>query len=188
MSHEMFNWLDYAIIGIIGLSVLVSIARGFVREALSLATWIAAVWISIHFYHFASEWLRSYIISNSIRMIAAFLALFCLSLLLGSLLSFMLVQFVHKTGLSGTDRTLGMIFGLARGVLIVSIALLIMSVFLPHTNDPEHPSALQESHLAPEFKPIMDWLKQFLPENPNTQVIIPEAIHQMTQLAGDKPS
>lgn len=184
----IFNWVDYAIIGVIIFSVLISIVRGFVREALSLITWIAAVWVSIHFHSIVSVWLEPYISTAAIRMAAAFFALFCMTLLAGSILSFIIVQFIHKTGLSGTDRSLGIVFGLARGCLIASIGLLIATLLLPSTptNNPQannDESILQHSQLAPHFKPIMDWLQQFLPDSSHSATFVPNAINQVTNLS-----
>lgn len=164
-----FNWVDYAIIGTILLSMLISVVRGFVREALSLVTWIGAIWVGIHFVNLASQWLVPYITSSPIRMGVGFFLLFAVTLLVGSIVSFVLVQFIHKTGLSGTDRSLGVVFGLARGIVIVAVGLLIASMMFPMSTDKsdEKDSAFQTSHLAPQFKPIMNWLREFLPESPN---------------------
>lgn len=184
----IFNWVDYAIIGVVIFSVLISIIRGFVREALSLITWIAAVWVSIHFHTLVSAWLEPYISTAVIRMATAFFTLFCVTLLAGSIIGFIIVQFIHKTGLSGTDRSLGIVFGLARGFLIVSIGLLIATLLLPSTptnnlQENNDENILQHSQLAPHFKPIMDWLKQFLPDASHSTAFVPNALNQVTQLS-----
>ncbi len=165
VETSVFNWVDCAIVGIILISILISLVRGFVREGLSLITWIGAIWIGIHFYQHVSIWLAPHISSVPIRMVAAFGVLFISTLLVGSILSFIFVQFVKKTGLSGTDRTLGIVFGLARGIIIVSIALLIGEMIFPPGHSSEA-KALEQSRLASQFKPMMHWLKEFLPEAP----------------------
>lgn len=169
-SGTTFNWVDCAIVAVIIVSVLISLVRGFVREALSLATWIGAIWVGIHFYSKASYWLEPHIASAPIRMAVGFFILFFLALLCGSIISFILVQFIHKTGLSGTDRTLGVVFGLARGFVVVSIALLMGQMMFPPASVSDKGSseanALEQSRLAHEFSPVMNWLKEFLPEAP----------------------
>jgi membrane protein required for colicin V production len=171
MLENSFNWVDCSIVVIIFVSMLISLVRGFVREALSLATWIGAIWVGIHFYGIASQWLEPHISSSPIRMVVSFFILFVLALLVGSILSFILVQFIHKTGLSGTDRTLGLVFGIARGVVVVSIALLMAQMVFPPGSSSEG-NALQKSRLTPEFAPIMNWLKEFLPEAPEPTKIM----------------
>ncbi len=171
MSGSSFNWVDCAIIGIILVSILISLVRGFVREALSLMTWIGAIWVGIHFYGTASVWLEPHISSTPIRMAASFFILFVIALLIGSIISFIVVKFIHKTGLSGTDRTLGIVFGLARGFIVVSIALLMGQMVFPMGSSSEA-NALAESRLAPQFVPIMSWLKEFLPEAPESTKIM----------------
>jgi len=159
------NWVDYAIIGTVLLSMLISLVRGFVREALSLATWILAIMAGIKFSSQMSVFLEPYISTGPIRLGAAFFILFALTLLVGSILSFMLVQLVHKTGLSGTDRSLGVVFGFGRGLLVVSVALLICDMMsFSSVKEDNSSNALVQSQLAPRFEPIMVWLKQFLPE------------------------
>lgn len=167
VESAAFNWVDYAIIGVVILSMVISLVRGFVREALSLATWISAIWIGIHFSGMASQWLEPYITASALRMVAAFFVLFALALLAGSILSFVLVQFIQKTGLSGTDRSLGVIFGLGRGFIIVAIGLLMGNMMFPPGSSGDEPSVFAQSRLAPEFSPIMNWLKEFLPQAPD---------------------
>lgn len=160
---EMFNWVDYTIIGIIILSIIISLVRGFMRESLSLIMWVLAIWMGFHFYEALAQWLVTYISSKPIRTVAAFFILFFFTLLIGAFISFILVKFVHKTGLSGTDRALGGVFGLARGVVLAAVLLLIASLLLPSGNLDDS-SALKKSKLAPKFKPMTDWLKEFLPD------------------------
>lgn len=171
MDSAVFNWVDYGIVSIIILSMLISLVRGFVREALSLVTWVGAIWIGIHFYAKVSLWLQPYISASPLRMAAAFFLLFACSLLVGSIISFVLVQFIHKTGLSGTDRSLGLVFGLGRGFVVVAVGLLMISMMFPG-GDPIKPSPLEQSHLASRFLPMMNWLKQFLPEAPSPEKIM----------------
>lgn len=177
MESTVFNWVDYSIISVVVLSVLISLVRGFVREALSLVTWIAAIWMAIHFTTLAAQWLTPYISATPIRMGAAFFLLFASGLIVGSICSFVVAQFIQKTGLSGTDRSLGVIFGLGRGFVVVAVGLLLANMMFPAgkqvtSADGKSTSALAESRLAPHFQPIMDWLREFLPEAPASNQLI----------------
>lgn len=153
------TWADYAIVGIIVASILISLLRGFVREALSLATWIAAFWVALKFNNQLSDLLSSYITTPSLRIVVGFSLLFVLGLIIGSLVGFLLSRLIVSTGLSGTDRSLGLVFGLARGILLVGIILLLLS-FTNFTQDDWY----QHSLMIPQFQSLIVWLKGFLPD------------------------
>lgn len=155
-----FTWADYAIIAIIALSVLVSLVRGFMREAISIVTWIVAFWVSFSFAQTLAALLVDYIHTSSLRMITSFAFLFIATLLLGSFVNFLVNQFVDKTGLSGTDRILGIGFGFARGVLVVALMLMLAGLTPMPEND-----WWKNSTLIPQFTPLEDWLHEFLPKS-----------------------
>jgi len=90
---------------------------------------------------------------------AAFLLLFIVTMILGGLISYLISQVVKQTGLGGTDRTLGILFGFARGVLVVALLLLVAT--LSHAPDRQ---SWKESQLIPYFQPLVKWLHDFLPE------------------------
>ncbi|WP_127959437.1 colicin V production protein [Serratia microhaemolytica] len=150
-------WVDYIIIALIGFSALVSLIRGFVREALSLVTWGAAFFVASHFYldlaayftHFQDELLR-----NGIAISILFIA----TLIVGALVNFVIATLVEKTGLSGTDRVLGVCFGALRGVLIVAAILFFLDSFTTLSQS----SDWQNSRLIPHFSYIIKWFFEHL--------------------------
>jgi len=160
MSGLNFTWVDFVIIGLVLFSTLISIVRGFVREALSLASWILAFWVAITFSGMIAGLLENYISNPQLRTGVAFFSLFALTLIIGAMINFLISQVVKRTGLSGTDRMLGMIFGMARGGLIVSLLLLLGSL----STFPQAPW-WQNSATIPAFKPVSTWLKDFFPDN-----------------------
>jgi membrane protein required for colicin V production len=151
-------WVDYVIIGIVALSAVISLVRGFVREAISLATWIAAFWIALLFFRDLAVHLEPWIEVASLRLGAAFAILLLVSLLLGGLLGYLMGQLVDKTGLSGTDRLIGVFFGLARGAVLVAI-LVLLAGLTPFPDDPWW----QASQLIPHFQHLAVWLQSLLP-------------------------
>lgn len=162
ISFQAFNWADIAIVGIILVSTIISLMRGFVREAVSLATWIIAVWIAIRFAPLLTDFLSNYIATPSVRTAVAFGGLFLVILIIGSLVNILFSQLVERTGLTGTDRLVGLIFGFARGVLLIGI-LILLGNFMELTKDPWW----QASQLIPHFKPVADWLQSFIPQQIN---------------------
>lgn len=152
-----FNWVDWAIIALIAVSGLISLTRGFVREALSLLIWIVAGAVAWLYGGALAAHLTPYIELPSARVIAACAILFVLTLMIGALLTHLLGMLVQATGLSGTDRLLGMIFGVARGALLVVIAVGLLSL-APVQQDPWW----QQSVLLPDFLMIADWSKNLV--------------------------
>jgi membrane protein required for colicin V production len=156
---QNFNWADYSIIGIIFLSAIISLVRGFIREALSLATWTVAAWIAIRFYSPLADQLVNVIKTPSFRIGAAFAIIFIIVLILGGMVSAVFSRLVNHTGLSGTDRLVGLIFGVARGILLIAV-LLLMGTMTGLIKAPWW----QASQLIPHFQNIVLWLQGFIPE------------------------
>lgn len=123
---EALIWVDWVILSVIGVSTLVSLARGFVREALSLLIWVAAFLIARTFHPSMQLALGDTIETPSVRFIAAFAILFFGTLVAGGILNTLVGHLVKLTGLTATDRVLGMCFGLARGVVLIVVAIALL--------------------------------------------------------------
>ncbi len=152
------NWADFVIIGVLAVSTLVSLMRGFVKEAVSLATWVAAIWLAILFTDPLADRLAAWIDVPSVRAIGAFALIALLVLILGGLLNFLIGQLVEKTGISGTDRLLGLVFGLGRGVILVALLVLVAGA-TPFPEDPWW----HHSVLMPYFERLAVWSMHYLP-------------------------
>lgn len=150
-----FNWADWLIIAVTAFSMLISVIRGFVREALSLATWIAAFLVARIFAADLGMLLEDYIPTPSIRMLASFGLLFVATLIAGSIVNFLIGQLVKLTGLSGTDRVLGMVFGFARGVVLFVVAVALLKL-TPTPQDPWW----RESVLIPHLEVLENWSRE----------------------------
>jgi len=152
------NWVDYAILAIIGASVLISLWRGFTKEALSLAGWIIAAWVSLTFADKLQALLAPHIEVPSLRLIVAFAILFIATLFLAGFINHLAVQVIKKTGLSGTDRMIGVFFGVARGCVVVAV-LVLAAGMTPIPQDPWW----NQSQLMHYFQDMAIWLRQYLP-------------------------
>ena len=146
-------WVDFTIMGIILVSSVVSLFRGFVREAFSLIAWMVALWVGWTFRLPMAGLLEGMVSVPSIRLLLAFCLLVVMTLLVGALVNYMVVKLVQKTGLSGMDRVLGLVFGLARGVVMVSV-LVVIGKNTVVVNDPWW----QQSQLIPHLNTIADRL------------------------------
>ncbi len=122
------NWADYLILAIIAISALISLVRGFVREVISIVTWIAAFWLAIVFARPFAGVLARYIDSPLLQLITAFALIFVATLLAGAIIGYLAGQLVGKTGLTGTDRAVCMLFGAGRGLILVALLILALGL------------------------------------------------------------
>ncbi|OCF99334.1 colicin V production protein [Gilliamella apis] len=154
------NWVDFTIIGVIILSALISIIRGFVKEALSLISWVLAFFIASRFYMYITSYL-TYFDSDVIRIAVAIAILFISTLIVCAIVSYIIGQLVQKTGLSSTDRVLGICFGVLRGILVVAAVLFFVDTFTPLSQSP----SWVQSQLIPHFHFIIRWFFDFIQQS-----------------------
>ena len=147
---------DIAIVAIVAISGLISLIRGFVKEAMSLVIWVAAFAVAMTFKEMAADMLVNVIALASMRQLAAWAGLFVGTLLLGAMVNFLLGKLVSSTGLSGTDRTLGLVFGVCRGLLVVLAIVIILPKAVPVDQDPWWIA----SSLIPLFQDFEAWGKE----------------------------
>ena len=153
------EYADYVILGIIAISILVGAIRGFIKEAFSLAVWAAAFLVAFQYSGDLALQLENHIELPSARASLAFAGLFLSVLLVGGLLTFLIGKLVEKTGLSGTDRLLGGIFGGVRGLILVLVLMLVAGL-TPVPQDPWW----QQSRSIQSLMPLAEWSSQFLPD------------------------
>ncbi|MDC1286521.1 CvpA family protein [Gammaproteobacteria bacterium] len=151
-------WFDLVIIGVIALSALISLIRGFVKESISLVTWVVAGLLALRYYAPMADLLEPFLNSLTLRQWVGGGILFVATLIVGAIVNFIVSQLVSKTGLSGTDKALGVVFGAARGVLIVTMVVLLASL----TPMPEAPW-WQESVTVEFFQQLAEWIKGVIP-------------------------
>ncbi|STX29082.1 colicin V [Legionella beliardensis] len=153
-----WNYIDLAIIGIISLSVITGLFRGFVKELVALCVWIVAIWVAFHYSYVVDPWLQSYIQNQTARTIITFVAVLLAIIILGAIVNLLLSLFLKRSGLSGTDRLLGMAFGFVRGVFIVSLIMVVIKMTsLPYQQ------YIAQSQLYAQFDPMVNWLSGLMP-------------------------
>ncbi|MFP4251111.1 MAG: CvpA family protein [Guyparkeria sp.] len=150
--------VDWVLLAIVLISTAIALVRGFVKEVISLITWLAAFGIALAFSQTASVLVPEAVDIPSARVAIAFVALFVVVLILGGIINWAISKLVETTGLSGTDRSVGMVFGLLRGVLIVA-GLLLLGGFTALPKE----QWWQASMLIPHFQVVSEWLLAILP-------------------------
>ena len=150
--------IDWVILAVVAVSVLISLKRGFVKEALSLATWVIAFIVARMFGANLATLLVGTVDTESLRWVIAFTVLFVGTLVIGAMLNHLLIEFIRMTGLTGTDRVFGMVFGFVRGlVILVGVVYGLQYTVVP--ND----AWWQESSIIPYLTTLADWARKTLP-------------------------
>ncbi|WP_415357951.1 CvpA family protein [Halioglobus sp. Uisw_031] len=150
-----FTAVDWAIIAVLGLSILLSLWRGFVREAVSLAGWIAAFVIANMFVGEMAAFLQQWIANVTGRYVAAYALLFAGMLMVAGIAGKLSAQVVKVTGLTLLDRLLGTVFGFARGIIIVLVVVYVLRQLAP----PQNVLWLDESQLMPHVDMLGQWVQ-----------------------------
>ncbi|MDO5090990.1 MAG: CvpA family protein [Cardiobacteriaceae bacterium] len=162
MNLESINWVDVVLGGAIIISALVGIARGLIKEVLSLLSWVVAIWVAWKFADMVAEkYIRGFIDDPTISYLAAFGGLFLVTLFALGLFNMLISSFLASSGLGGIDRMLGMVFGLLRGLIIAAI-LVFVGKFVPPVTDM---AAWKDSKLQPTFSAMAEWGINKLPDN-----------------------
>jgi membrane protein required for colicin V production len=151
-------WIDWVILLLILLSAVISVVRGFFKEAISLTGWIIAIWLGLAFSGEIAALLSKLISVPSVRIVMAFSMVLVFVLVLTALASHFVSLVVKKSGLTGTDRVLGVVFGAARGAVIVGI-LVLLAGLTPLPRDPWW----RESTLVPHFQLLAMHIRGMLP-------------------------
>lgn len=148
-----FNEADWVIIAILGFSAVISLWRGFVREAISLGLWVVAFAIAMTFSPSLAHLLNNWITVESVQKVIAFAGLFIATLFVGGLVSQLLSALVKKVGLGALDRLLGMLFGILRGCIIIVVVIIL----LPQVIAVDQQLWWNQSALIPHFAMLEDW-------------------------------
>lgn len=150
---------DYLTLFVLLASVVISATRGLVREVLSLASWVAAFMVANLYGETLAQWLPAIVPGALTRLIIAFVVLFIGTRLLMGLLILMCESLIKAGGLSFVDRSLGSLFGFARGLLIVLITVILCGM----TAIPQQPF-WKDAMLSPLAESAARSVKPFLPD------------------------
>ncbi|MGL4605120.1 MAG: CvpA family protein [Iodobacter sp.] len=150
---------DYTVLGIMGISMMLSVMRGLVQEALALAAWVVAFWLASHYASVGAAWMPQSLPNEELRYLAAFVAIFFVTWVVSAIVRVTLNQFMQATGLKPMDRFFGAGFGLLRGFLL-SLTLVIIAGF---TSLPKQ-TIWRNAMFSPLFEEAAVLAKPWLPE------------------------
>lgn len=153
------NWIDYSIIGLILLSLLIGAVRGFLSEIISLATWIAAFVLAFKYADLLAPHMHL-TQSPGVNYSIAFATIFIVTLIVGITLNVLIRHLWSRNGLPPIDSILGLLLGVARGIIIVAFILLLLG-----TSPLKDEEAVKNSQFIPVFNPVTNELKRYIPEN-----------------------
>lgn len=159
--------LDGVLIGITLVSAVLAMVRGFSREVLSVASWAVAAVSAYLFYPLVLPYLEPHISSETIAKIAALAAVFFVTLIIVSLITMKIADFIIDSRIGALDRTLGFLFGAARGVLLMVVAMLFFNWLVP-TNQP---AWIADAKSKPMLDSLGMELIDLLPESSETNLM-----------------
>ena len=178
----MLNWADYALLLVLAVSMAVGLWRGFIVEVLSLTVWVAAFWLAMAFGEDASR-LFTGVGAASAQLFLGYASVFLGVLLVGGLLTWVIGKFIANTGLSATDRVLGLGFGLARGVVLACVVVLLLG-FTPVPRD----AWWTQSRFMPTVQQGAEWMAGFLPPEAASEIQFPVPGFAVPLIPGDAPA
>lgn len=152
---------DVIVIAVTLLSAVLALARGFLREVLSVVGWIAAALMAFWLFPYAQPIAQDLIASEMIANIAAGAAVFIGALIVFTTISLLVSRAVQGSIFAALDRSLGFVFGAIRGAFIVSLAYLVLAFLVPNPDD--HPAWVQEARTLPFIQQGAAFIAQFIP-------------------------
>lgn len=153
--------LDIGVLAVLGVSALLAFGRGFVREMLSIGAWIAAGAATLYGFPYAQPVLRQHISVALIADVVTGAAIFIVTLILFTALSSLLTRNLRGSAFGALDRSLGFLFGLARGAVLVCLAYLVSTWLM---TPEERPDWLREARSLPFIAAGADMLAKVLPQ------------------------
>ncbi|TKT81341.1 CvpA family protein [Aquamicrobium sp. LC103] len=159
--------LDGILVGFTLVSAMLAMVRGFSREILSIASWAAAAAAAYFFYPVVLPYVQPYVDNAQISIAAAAAIVFLIALIIVTVITMKIADFIIDSRIGALDRTLGFLYGAARGILVVAVGFLFFS-WLVGTNSPPW---IAEAKSRPLLEGIGNWLEGVLPDDPENSIL-----------------
>ncbi|MCG8269979.1 CvpA family protein [Aquamicrobium sp. NLF2-7] len=169
--------LDGILVGFTLVSAMLAMVRGFSREVLSIASWAAAAAAAFFFYKPVLPYVQPYIDNEKFAMAAAAAIVFLVALILVTLITMKIADFIIDSRIGALDRTLGFLYGAARGILVVAVGLLFFNWLAGERT----PAWIAEAKSRPLLESVGAKLESLLPEDPENAIL--KRLHRDGQAA-----
>jgi membrane protein required for colicin V production len=160
--------LDIFLLVVMLVSGLLAMVRGFMREVLSIASWVIAAVATLYAYPRLLPLAKSYFSNDIVAAIVVIGGVFLLTLIVVSVITVRISDMILDSRVGALDRTLGFLFGLGRGLIIVVVAFLFFSWLVP---DRSQPNWIKSAKSRVVLKGTGDWLISMLPEDPESAIL-----------------
>lgn len=159
--------LDGILIGFTLVSAVLAMVRGFSREILSIASWAAAAAAAYFFYPVVLPYVTPYIDNAQIALAAAAAIVFFVALIVVSVITMKVADFIIDSRVGALDRTLGFVYGAARGILVIAVALLFFNWLVGENR----PNWVAQAKSLPLLEGIGERLQALLPDDPENSIL-----------------
>jgi membrane protein required for colicin V production len=177
--------LDLVLLGVMLISGLLAMVRGFMREILSIAAWGAAALVTLFAFQKLLPSAKAYIANDTVATVAVIAGVFIGTLIVVSIITVRISDMILDSRIGALDRTLGFLFGLARGLLIVVVAFLFFSWLVPDKQRPDWVT-LAKSRVV--LQGTGDWLMALLPDDPENTILKRFKKNKPDEEATDEPA
>lgn len=160
--------LDIALLLVMLISGILAMVRGFMREILSIASWLIAAVVTLYTYARAETFVKQYVTNDLVAKAVAIGGVFLLTLLIISLFTVKISDLILDSRVGALDRSLGFLFGLARGLVIMVVAFLFFAWLVPAKSQPEWVKGAKSRAV---LQTTGDWLLSILPDDPETAIL-----------------
>ena len=161
----MPSYLDLGLIGVIFVSSLLAMLRGFTREVLAIASWAAAALAALYFHPLVVPYLKPYISKDTIALAAAAGVVFFVALIVVSIVTVRISDMILDSKVGALDRSLGFLFGAARGLLLCAVAFIFFNWLVPEKTQPEW---VKNAKMRPLLSVTGDQIMALLPDDPES--------------------
>jgi membrane protein required for colicin V production len=158
--------LDGVLVGFTLVSAVLAMVRGFSREVLSIASWAAAAAAAYFFHPAVLPYVKPYIDNDKVQLAAAVAIVFFIALIVVTVITMKIADFIIDSRIGALDRTLGFLYGAARGILVVAVGLLFFSWLVGD----KPPTWISEAKSLPLLQSVGDWLEGLLPDDPENTI------------------
>jgi membrane protein required for colicin V production len=159
----MPSYLDLGLVGVVLVSAILSLMRGFTREVLAIASWAAAAVAAYYLHPMVVPYVKPYIAKDTIALAVSVGTVFLLTLIVVSLITVRISDAILDSKVGALDRSLGFVFGAARGVLLCVVAFLFFNWLVPEKTQPQW---VRDAKTRPFLQSTGDQLLAMLPEDP----------------------